>query len=117
MSGLIFSQTRVDRSRPIKERVLGVRLGYDGGKGFPFGELNSLGETGTFRDIAGRAIQGELEREILTPFDVTYVLFRFARRFFQPDAEIFVAWQSRIRQECCSSPDPTSGGTGKVLIG
>lgn len=138
---LLFSQPRVDRTRPIKERVLGVRVGDDGGKGFPFGELNSLGqtavihdqvdgiplvvfydasegetavayipeasgttltfvaeaegfrdqETETLWDIAGRAVQGELEGEVLCAVDDAYVLFWFAWRFFQPDAEIFAA--------------------------
>jgi hypothetical protein len=50
---LLFSQPRVDRSRPIKERVLGVRVGDDGGKGFPFGELDSMGETAAVHDEVG----------------------------------------------------------------
>jgi hypothetical protein len=82
---LLFSQERVDRSRPIKEGVLGVRVGDDGGKGF------RDQETGTLWDIAGRAVQGELEGEVLSAADDAYVLCWFAWRFFQPDAEIFAA--------------------------
>ncbi len=39
---LLFSMV-VDRSRPIKERVLAIRSG-DGGRGYPYGELAELGE-------------------------------------------------------------------------
>lgn len=44
----------VDDSRPLKERVLAIRVGEDGGVGYPFGELESkLGRYGTLNQVVG----------------------------------------------------------------
>ena len=44
----------VDRSRPLKERVLAIRLGDDSGIGFPFGELSAaLGSEGVLNQAVG----------------------------------------------------------------
>lgn len=46
-----------DNSRPIKERVLGIRVGEDGGKGYPFGELEALGTTSVVNDqVSGQDV-------------------------------------------------------------
>lgn len=42
----------VDDSRPIKERVLGVRVGQ-GGRGYPYGELAEIGEVVALNEIVG----------------------------------------------------------------
>lgn len=42
----------VDESRPLKERVLGIRIGEDGGMGYPIGELQSaLGSHGVLNEV------------------------------------------------------------------
>jgi len=40
-----------DDSRPLKERVLGVRTGPSGGRGYPFGELAELGPLVVVNDV------------------------------------------------------------------
>lgn len=46
----------VDRSRPLKERVLSIRVGDEGGVGFAFGELASaLGDRGALNEEIGGA--------------------------------------------------------------
>jgi len=40
----------VERSRPIKERVLGIRVG-DGGRGYPFGELLDRGRVSVVNEV------------------------------------------------------------------
>jgi len=40
----------VDRSRPLKERVLAIREG-SGGKGYPFGELRALGAQAVINEV------------------------------------------------------------------
>lgn len=135
---LLYNQP-VDPSRPLKERVLGIRIGDDAGRGYPFSELAALGsraavhediggvpiavfwdeadgqnavayesllndmplsftaeaggwrdaETGSLWDLAGRAVEGPLTGERLTPVADAYVAFWFAWRFFQTDATIF----------------------------
>ena len=52
-SDLLFDQDNVDKSRPIKERVLAIRLGADGGRGYPFGELAEMGETSVVNELVG----------------------------------------------------------------
>ena len=42
----------VDRSRPIKERVLAIRIG-EGGRGYPFGELAKLGDISVVNELVG----------------------------------------------------------------
>ena len=42
----------VDRSRPMKERVLAIRIG-EGGRGYPFGELAEMGETSVVNELVG----------------------------------------------------------------
>ena len=42
----------VDTSRPIKERVLAIRIG-EGGRGYPFGELREMGETSVVHELVG----------------------------------------------------------------
>ena len=42
----------VDSSRPIKERVLAIRIG-EGGRGYPFGELFEMGETSVVNESVG----------------------------------------------------------------
>ncbi|NNF11589.1 MAG: DUF3179 domain-containing protein [Gemmatimonadetes bacterium] len=131
----------VDRSRPLKERVLGIRSGDGSGIGFPFGELASAlgsegalneeidgepttvfyqaddGETaiafyatvggqpltfaanndGTFTDaetgsvwrIDGLAVDGQLAGERLDVREDAFVVYWFAWRHFQPDAEVW----------------------------
>lgn len=131
----------VDRSRPLKQRVLGIRDGDEGGIGFPFGELASAlgsrgavnreiggaattifyqgddGETavafyataagqdltfsanadGTFSDaetgstwrIDGLAVDGSLAGERLQVREDAFVVYWFAWRHFQPDAEVW----------------------------
>lgn len=49
---LLFSMP-VDRRRPIKERVLAIRTGETGGRGYPFGELASLGATAALNERVG----------------------------------------------------------------
>jgi len=46
---LLFGMT-VDRSRPIKERVLAIRSG-DAGRGYPYGELAAIGPTSVVNEI------------------------------------------------------------------
>ena len=43
---------RVDRSRRIKERVLAIRVG-SGGRGYPYGELEALGEVAVVNETVG----------------------------------------------------------------
>ena len=50
-NGLLF-EMGVDRSRPIKERVLAIRIG-DGGRGYPFGELEEMGATSVVNEVVG----------------------------------------------------------------
>lgn len=49
---LLFPMGGVDTSRPIKERVLAIRIG-EGGRGYPFGELFELGETSVVNELVG----------------------------------------------------------------
>ena len=42
-NSLLFPQSGVDRSRPIKERVLAIRTSARGGRGYPFGDLENIG--------------------------------------------------------------------------
>jgi len=42
-SELLFPMEQVDRRRPLKERVLGIPDGEDGGRAYPFGALEALG--------------------------------------------------------------------------
>ncbi len=43
---------RPDRTRPIKERVLAVRVGT-GGRGYPYGELAALGDVAVVNEVVG----------------------------------------------------------------
>ena len=44
----------VDDSRPIKERILGIRTSENGGIGYPFGELETaMGDRGTLHETVG----------------------------------------------------------------
>lgn len=43
----------VDDSRPIKERVLAIRVGEKGGRGYPFGELAELGPVAAVNEEVG----------------------------------------------------------------
>ena len=52
-SDLLFPMSAVDTSRPIKERVLAIRIG-DGGRGYPFGELRESGEAAALNALVGR---------------------------------------------------------------
>jgi len=53
---LLFPMT-VDRTRPIKERVLAIRTGPDIGRGYPFGELKDIGEISVVNeDVAGQPV-------------------------------------------------------------
>ena len=49
---LLFSIS-VDRSRQIKERVLAIRIGEGGGRGYPFGELEKSGATSVVNEMVG----------------------------------------------------------------
>jgi hypothetical protein len=49
---LVFPMS-VDESRPIKERVLTIRVGEDGGRGYPFGELAELGNVVALNETVG----------------------------------------------------------------
>lgn len=49
---LLFSMP-VDRRRPIKERVLAIRTGETGGRGYPFEEMASLGATTVLNERVG----------------------------------------------------------------
>ncbi|RMH20952.1 MAG: DUF3179 domain-containing protein [Gemmatimonadetes bacterium] len=51
-NSLLFPMS-VDNSRPIKERVLGIRVGDTGGKAYPFGELENLGPVSVVNDVVG----------------------------------------------------------------
>ena len=42
----------VDRSRPIRERVLAIRVG-DGGRGYPFNDLRALGDIVALNETIG----------------------------------------------------------------
>lgn len=48
---LLFPMS-VDDSRPIKERVLAIRVAQ-GGRGYPFGELAELGEVAALNEVVG----------------------------------------------------------------
>lgn len=137
----LLNDMPVDRSRPLKERVLGIRLGDDGGVGFPFGALEAAmgaagtlnediggspttvffhsdeGQTaiayhatvedqvltftaeadGTFTDaetgsswrIDGVAIDGPLSGQRLQVREDAFVVYWFAWRHFQPEAEVW----------------------------
>jgi Protein of unknown function (DUF3179) len=52
-NGSLLFPMGTDNSRPIKERVLGIRVGEDGGKGYPFGELEDLGFVSVVNDNVG----------------------------------------------------------------
>lgn len=133
----------LDRSRPLKERVLAIRTGANGGKGYPFGELDTgLGAQGVINDVVGgeptavfyegasgqtaTAFRATVDGQVLT-FDAqadgtwtdqetgstwrldglatagplagsrleiredAFVVYWFAWRFFQPDAEVWAA--------------------------
>lgn len=43
----------VDETRSLKERVLVIRLSDTGGRGYPFGELEHLGEVGALNELVG----------------------------------------------------------------
>ena len=45
----------VDRTRPIKERVLAIRTSAEGGRGYPFGELKDLGDVSVVNEDVGGA--------------------------------------------------------------
>ena len=47
---LLFAMN-VDRSRPIKERVLAIRTGEEGGRGYPFGALRDMGATSVVNEV------------------------------------------------------------------
>lgn len=51
-SDLLFP-FEVDRTRPIKERVLSIRNSSGGGRGYPFGELASLGDQAALNETVG----------------------------------------------------------------
>lgn len=51
---LLFPMS-VDRSRPIKERVLAIRTSAEGGRGYPFGELKALGDVSVVNEDVGGA--------------------------------------------------------------
>jgi Protein of unknown function (DUF3179) len=51
-NGELLFPMDVDRTRPIKERVLAIRIG-EGGKGYPFGELQKLGSTVALNEVVG----------------------------------------------------------------
>ena len=51
-SGELLFPMIVDKSRPIKERVLAVRVG-DGGPGYPYGELAEFGEVVALNEMVG----------------------------------------------------------------
>lgn len=137
----ILHEMPLDRSRPLKERILAIRVGPDGGKGYPFGELDTaLGGHGVINDIVGGeptavfyegasgetaiAFRSTVDGQVLT-FDAqadgtwtdeetgstwrldglatagplagsrleiredAFVVYWFAWRFFQPDAEVW----------------------------
>ena len=53
-NGELLMSMSVDRSRPIKERVLAIREGEgEGGKGYPFGELAELGAVVAVNETVG----------------------------------------------------------------
>lgn len=55
--GSLLFPMGIDRSRPPKELVLGIRVGDDGGVGYPFGELARIGAAGVVNDeVDGRPI-------------------------------------------------------------
>ncbi|MBI4544576.1 MAG: DUF3179 domain-containing protein [Gemmatimonadetes bacterium] len=48
---------RIDQTRLAKERVLGIRVGANGGRGYPFGELADLGDVAAVNEeVDGRPI-------------------------------------------------------------
>ena len=51
-SGQLLFPMSVDGSRPIKERVLGIRVD-DGGTGYPFGELAEIGDFVALNEMVG----------------------------------------------------------------
>ena len=51
-NGDLLVPMSVDRSRPIKERVLAIRLG-DGGPGYPFLELAEIGDVVALNEMVG----------------------------------------------------------------
>ena len=51
-NGKLLFPMIVDKSRPIKERVLAVRVG-DGGPGYPFGELAEIAEVVALNEMVG----------------------------------------------------------------
>lgn len=131
----------VDDSRPLKERVLAIRVGADGGVGYPFGELESkLGRYGTLNQVVeaeptavfheadhgqtaiafyatlddqvltfeangdgtwsdletgsrwtidGLATEGPFDGRRLTIREDAFVVYWFAWRHFQPEAEVW----------------------------
>ena len=42
-NSILFPQFGVDRSRPIKERILAIRTSENGGRGYPFDDLRDIG--------------------------------------------------------------------------
>lgn len=53
---LLFAM-HVDTRRPIKERVLAVRTGERGGRGYPFGEFRAMGAFGAVNEeVGGRRV-------------------------------------------------------------
>ena len=65
----------VDRSRPMKERVLAIRTSPDGGRGYPFGELRSLGPLSVVNELVGGVpvvvFYEESDGEAALAFDAT----------------------------------------------
>ncbi len=54
-SGDLLFPMSVDESRPIKERVLAIRIGAEGGRGYPFGALKELGHVSVVNEDVGGA--------------------------------------------------------------
>ena len=73
-NGDLLYSMNVDRSRPLKERVLAIRMDEGGGRGYPFGSLRELGATSVVNEV----VDG-----------VPTVVFWFAWRHFQPAGVTF----------------------------
>ena len=79
----------VDSSRPIKERVLAIRIG-EGGRGYPFGELFEMGETSVVNESVG---------------GVPTVVFYESR-----DGETAVAFDARVTGQTLTFSADENGG-------
>ena len=53
LSNELLFPMNVDDSRPIKERVLAIRLDGTDGRGFPFGELAEIGDVVALNELVG----------------------------------------------------------------